>query len=378
MANTKVPLKCATFVSSYCPRRNFANLGYLLLGNYEINKMENKIITLFTLDTQNYLSKEEVKRAELVLPIKAANDAENLEICVGAIIEEYKNNSVTWENKPEISYMREVQWTDKNKSKLEWRIDITWLINGMIKGIYPQNGIGLIPMSCNSLIEIFMNKNEGEPYIDITNIENEINTGKKDCDVDKSLEPLFKYGSCKKDPCDIDEGSIARNNSVSNILNNCNDKISVIMANYIVNAPNIVTIPNGGVVRGLIPSTVNSSKIHLNPCENAKGATEIVIEKSGVYFISVSIALAPGTSNTDRYSFNILIPSIGGGFKLTGVTTEECGGAVLCGQLVEYLPDETRISIQNISSNSVGILNGESSGTAVKITIFRVGDRKAK
>ncbi|EQE16645.1 collagen triple helix repeat family protein, partial [Clostridioides difficile CD8] len=139
------------------------------------------------------------------------------------------------------------------------------------------------------------------------------------------------------------------------------------VANFLVNAPSPQTLNNGDAITGWQTIIGNSSSITVD----ANGT--FTVQENGVYYISVSVALQPGSSSINQYSFAILFPILGGK-DLAGLTTEPGGGGVLSGYFAGFLFGGTTFTINNFSSTTVGIRNGQSAGTAATLTIFRIAD----
>ncbi|HEH7063228.1 TPA: collagen-like protein, partial [Clostridioides difficile] len=139
------------------------------------------------------------------------------------------------------------------------------------------------------------------------------------------------------------------------------------VANFLVNAPSPQTLNNGDAITGWQTIIGNSSSITVD----ANGT--FTVQENGVYYISVSVALQPGSSSINQYSFAILFPILGGK-DLAGLTTEPGGGGILSGYFAGFLFGGTTFTINNFSSTTVGIRNGQSAGTAATLTIFRIAD----
>ncbi|MBY1988677.1 collagen-like exosporium glycoprotein BclA1, partial [Clostridioides difficile] len=139
------------------------------------------------------------------------------------------------------------------------------------------------------------------------------------------------------------------------------------VANFLVNAPSPQTLNNGDAITGWQTIIGNSSSITVD----TNGT--FTVQENGVYYISVSVALQPGSSSINQYSFAILFPILGGK-DLAGLTTEPGGGGVLSGYFAGFLFGGTTFTINNFSSTTVGIRNGQSAGTAATLTIFRIAD----
>ncbi|EGT5506092.1 collagen-like protein [Clostridioides difficile] len=139
------------------------------------------------------------------------------------------------------------------------------------------------------------------------------------------------------------------------------------VANFLVNAPSPQTLNNGDAITGWQTIIGNSSSITVD----ANGT--FTVQENGVYYISISVALQPGSSSINQYSFAILFPILGGK-DLAGLTTEPGGGGVLSGYFAGFLFGGTTFTINNFSSTTVGIRNGQSAGTAATLTIFRIAD----
>ncbi|MDI0266319.1 collagen-like protein, partial [Clostridioides difficile] len=139
------------------------------------------------------------------------------------------------------------------------------------------------------------------------------------------------------------------------------------IANFLVNAPSAQILNNGEAIKNWQAVLGNSSSITVD----ANGTFKV--EENGVYYISVSLALQPGSSSINQYSFSFLFPILGGR-DLAGITTEPGGGGVVSGYFAGFLFGGTTFTINNFSSVSVGIRNGQSAGTAAALTIFRIAD----
>ncbi len=139
------------------------------------------------------------------------------------------------------------------------------------------------------------------------------------------------------------------------------------VANFLVNAPSAQILDNGEAITGWQPTIGNSSSITVD----ANGT--FTVQENGVYYISVSVALEPGSSSTNQYSFSMLFPILGGK-DLAGLTTEPGGGGVISGYFAGFLFGGTTFTINNFSSTTVGIRNGQTAGTAATLTIFRIAD----
>ncbi|MCC0784406.1 collagen-like protein [Clostridioides sp. ES-S-0108-01] len=139
------------------------------------------------------------------------------------------------------------------------------------------------------------------------------------------------------------------------------------VANFLVNAPSAQILANGEAITGWQAIIGNSSSITVD--ENGT----FTVQENGVYYISVSVALQPGSSSINQYSFAILFPILGGR-DLAGLTTEPGGGGVISGYFAGFLFAGTTFTINNFSSTTVGIRNGQSAGTAATLTIFRIAD----
>ncbi|UDN55037.1 DNRLRE domain-containing protein [Clostridioides sp. ES-S-0054-01] len=139
------------------------------------------------------------------------------------------------------------------------------------------------------------------------------------------------------------------------------------IANFLLNAPSAQILGNGEAIKNWQEVLGNSSSITVD----ANGVFKV--QENGVYYISVSIALQPGSSSINKYSFSFLFPILGGK-DLAGLTTEPGGGGLISGYFVGFLFGGTTFTINNFSSVSVGILNGQSAGTAATLTIFRIAD----
>ena len=146
-------------------------------------------------------------------------------------------------------------------------------------------------------------------------------------------------------------------------------------ANYIVNAvsPTGTPIPPFTAITQWTQPYYNSSSITFNALTGY-----FTVANAGVYLIISSVSVKPGTGDSlSRYSFSIdfnstnpFIPSL----DLAGLTTSDTSGGVLSGSIVTQLSANSQFRILNITSSTVYIVNGSTSGSAANLSIVRISD----
>ena len=146
-------------------------------------------------------------------------------------------------------------------------------------------------------------------------------------------------------------------------------------ANYIVNAvsPTGTPIPPFTAITQWTQPYYNSSSITFNALTGY-----FTVANAGVYLIISSVSVKPGTGDSlSRYSFSIdfnstnpFIPSL----DLAGLTTSDTSGGVLSGSIVTQLSANSQFRILNITSSTVNIVNGSTSGSAANLSIVRIAD----
>ena len=146
-------------------------------------------------------------------------------------------------------------------------------------------------------------------------------------------------------------------------------------ANYIVNAvsPTGTPIPPFTAITQWTQPYYNSSSITFNALTGY-----FTVANAGVYLIISSVSVKPGTGDSlSRYSFSIdfnstnpFIPSL----DLAGLTTSDTSGGVLSGSIVTQLSANSQFRILNITSSTVYIVNGSTSGSAANLSIVRIAD----
>lgn len=145
--------------------------------------------------------------------------------------------------------------------------------------------------------------------------------------------------------------------------------ISQPLATFVKNSPSPEVLANGEAITGWIGQLTNSTSIQVDD----QGLFSVPTR--GLYFISVSVAIAPGSSSINRYGFDIRLPQFALGVDLAGLRVPPGGGGVLSGSYVLQLNPSVRFSINNSSSVPVAIQNGQTSGSAAVISIFRFADQ---
>ena len=146
-------------------------------------------------------------------------------------------------------------------------------------------------------------------------------------------------------------------------------------ANYIVNAvsPTGTPIPPFTAITQWTQPYYNSSSITFNALTGY-----FTVANAGVYLIISSVSVKPGTGDSlSRYSFSIdfnstnpFIPSL----DLAGLTTSDTSGGVLSGSIVTQLSANSQFRILSITSSTVYIVNGSTSGSAANLSIVRIAD----
>ncbi|MCM4125387.1 DNRLRE domain-containing protein [Clostridioides difficile] len=407
MRNIILYLNDDTFISKKYPDKNFSNLDYCLIGSKCSNSfVKEKLITFFKVRIPDILKDKSILKAELFIHIDSNKNhifKEKVDIEIKRISEYYNLRTITWNDRVSMENIRGYLPIGISDTSNYICLNITGTIKAWAMNKYPNYGLALSLNYPYQILEFTSSRGCNKPYILVTFEDRIIDNcyPKCECPPIRITGPMGPRGATgSTGPTGVTgptgatgeigptgatgptgntgatgsigptgvtgptgaTGSIGPTGPTGPTGNS-----SQPVANFLVNAPSPQTLNNGDAITGWQTIIGNSSSITVD----ANGT--FTVQENGVYYISVSVALQPGSSSINQYSFAILFPILGGK-DLAGLTTEPGGGGVLSGYFAGFLFGGTTFTINNFSSTTVGIRNGQSAGTAATLTIFRIAD----
>ena len=407
MRNIILYLNDDTFISKKYPDKNFSNLDYCLIGSKCSNSfVKEKLITFFKVRIPDILKDKSILKAELFIHIDSNKNhifKEKVDIEIKRISEYYNLRTITWNDRVSMENIRGYLPIGISDTSNYICLNITGTIKAWAMNKYPNYGLALSLNYPYQILEFTSSRGCNKPYILVTFEDRIIDNcyPKCECPPIRITGPMGPRGATgSTGPMGVTgptgstgaTGSIGPtgvtgptgNTGVTGSIGptgatgatgvtgptgptGATGNSSQPVANFLVNAPSPQTLNNGDAITGWQTIIGNSSSITVD----TNGT--FTVQENGVYYISVSVALQPGSSSINQYSFAILFPILGGK-DLAGLTTEPGGGGVLSGYFAGFLFGGTTFTINNFSSTTVGIRNGQSAGTAATLTIFRIAD----
>ncbi|MEN7976903.1 DNRLRE domain-containing protein [Clostridioides difficile] len=413
MRNIILYLNDDTFISKKYPDKNFSNLDYCLIGSKCSNSfVKEKLITFFKVRIPDILKDKSILKAELFIHIDSNKNhifKEKVDIEIKRISEYYNLRTITWNDRVSMENIRGYLPIGISDTSNYICLNITGTIKAWAMNKYPNYGLALSLNYPYQILEFTSSRGCNKPYILVTFEDRIIDNCYPKCEclpirITGPMGPRGATGSTGPTGVTGPTGSTGATGSIGPTGPTGNTgatgsigptgvtgptgatgatgvtgptgptgptgatgNSSQPVANFLVNAPSPQTLNNGDAITGWQTIIGNSSSITVD----ANGT--FTVQENGVYYISVSVALQPGSSSINQYSFAILFPILGGK-DLAGLTTEPGGGGVLSGYFAGFLFGGTTFTINNFSSTTVGIRNGQSAGTAATLTIFRIAD----
>ncbi|HBF8345432.1 TPA: DNRLRE domain-containing protein [Clostridioides difficile] len=419
MRNIILYLNDDTFISKKYPDKNFSNLDYCLIGSKCSNSfVKEKLITFFKVRIPDILKDKSILKAELFIHIDSNKNhifKEKVDIEIKRISEYYNLRTITWNDRVSMENIRGYLPIGISDTSNYICLNITGTIKAWAMNKYPNYGLALSLNYPYQILEFTSSRGCNKPYILVTFEDRIIDNcyPKCECPPIRITGPMGPRGATgSTGPMGVTgptgstgaTGSIGPTGPTGNTgatgsigptgvtgptgatgsigptgatgatgvtgptgPTGATGNSSQPVANFLVNAPSPQTLNNGDAITGWQTIIGNSSSITVD----TNGT--FTVQENGVYYISVSVALQPGSSSINQYSFAILFPILGGK-DLAGLTTEPGGGGVLSGYFAGFLFGGTTFTINNFSSTTVGIRNGQSAGTAATLTIFRIAD----
>ena len=419
MRNIILYLNDDTFISKKYPDKNFSNLDYCLIGSKCSNSfVKEKLITFFKVRIPDILKDKSILKAELFIHIDSNKNhifKEKVDIEIKRISEYYNLRTITWNDRVSMENIRGYLPVGISDTSNYICLNITGTIKAWAMNKYPNYGLALSLNYPYQILEFTSSRGCNKPYILVTFEDRIIDNCYPKCEclpirITGPMGPRGATGSTGPTGVTGPTGSTGATGSIgptgptgntgatgsigpTGVTGPTGAKGSIgptgatgatgvtgptgptgatgnssqPVANFLVNAPSPQTLNNGDAITGWQTIIGNSSSITVD----ANGT--FTVQENGVYYISVSVALQPGSSSINQYSFAILFPILGGK-DLAGLTTEPGGGGVLSGYFAGFLFGGTTFTINNFSSTTVGIRNGQSAGTAATLTIFRIAD----
>lgn len=422
MRNIILYLNDDTFISKKYPDKNFSNLDYCLIGSKCSNSfVKEKLITFFKVRIPDILKDKSILKAELFIHIDSNKNhifKEKVDIEIKRISEYYNLRTITWNDRVSMENIRGYLPVGISDTSNYICLNITGTIKAWAMNKYPNYGLALSLNYPYQILEFTSSRGCNKPYILVTFEDRIIDNCYPKCEclpirITGPMGPRGATGSTGPTGVTGPTGSTGATGSIGPTGPTGNTgatgsigptgvtgptgatgsigptgatgatgatgvtgptgptgatgNSSQPVANFLVNAPSPQTLNNGDAITGWQTIIGNSSSITVD----ANGT--FTVQENGVYYISVSVALQPGSSSINQYSFAILFPILGGK-DLAGLTTEPGGGGVLSGYFAGFLFGGTTFTINNFSSTTVGIRNGQSAGTAATLTIFRIAD----
>lgn len=407
MRNIILYLNDDTFISKKYPDKNFSNLDYCLIGSKCSNSfVKEKLITFFKVRIPDILKDKSILKAELFIHIDSNKNhifKEKVDIEIKRISEYYNLRTITWNDRVSMENIRGYLPIGISDTSNYICLNITGTIKAWAMNKYPNYGLALSLNYPYQILEFTSSRGCNKPYILVTFEDRIIDNCYPKCEcppirITGPMGPRGATGSTGPTGVTGPTGSTGATGSIGPTgvtgptgntgvtgsigptgatgatgvtgptgPTGATGNSSQPVANFLVNAPSPQTLNNGDAITGWQTIIGNSSSITVD----ANGT--FTVQENGVYYISVSVALQPGSSSINQYSFAILFPILGGK-DLAGLTTEPGGGGVLSGYFAGFLFGGTTFTINNFSSTTVGIRNGQSAGTAATLTIFRIAD----
>ncbi|MDS2217914.1 DNRLRE domain-containing protein [Clostridioides difficile] len=428
MRNIILYLNDDTFISKKYPDKNFSNLDYCLIGSKCSNSfVKEKLITFFKVRIPDILKDKSILKAELFIHIDSNKNhifKEKVDIEIKRISEYYNLRTITWNDRVSMENIRGYLPIGISDTSNYICLNITGTIKAWAMNKYHNYGLALSLNYPYQILEFTSSRGCNKPYILVTFEDRIIDNCYPKCEclpirITGPMGPRGATGSTGPTGVTGPTGSTGAtgeigptgatgptgNTGVTGEIGptgatgptgnigptgatgatgsigptgatgatgvtgptGATGNSSQPVANFLVNAPSPQTLNNGDAITGWQTIIGNSSSITVD----ANGT--FTVQENGVYYISVSVALQPGSSSINQYSFAILFPILGGK-DLAGLTTEPGGGGVLSGYFAGFLFGGTTFTINNFSSTTVGIRNGQSAGTAATLTIFRIAD----
>ncbi|MFB8822785.1 DNRLRE domain-containing protein [Clostridioides difficile] len=404
MRNIILYLNDDTFISKKYPDKNFSNLDYCLIGSKCSNSfVKEKLITFFKVRIPDILKDKSILKAELFIHIDSNKNhifKEKVDIEIKRISEYYNLRTITWNDRVSMENIRGYLPVGISDTSNYICLNITGTIKAWAMNKYPNYGLALSLNYPYQILEFTSSRGCNKPYILVTFEDRIIDNCYPKCEclpirITGPMGPRGATGSTGPTGVTGPTGSTGATGSIGPTgvtgptgatgsigptgatgatgvtgptgPTGATGNSSQPVANFLVNAPSPQTLNNGDAITGWQTIIGNSSSITVD----ANGT--FTVQENGVYYISVSVALQPGSSSINQYSFAILFPILGGK-DLAGLTTEPGGGGVLSGYFAGFLFGGTTFTINNFSSTTVGIRNGQSAGTAATLTIFRIAD----
>ena len=401
MRNIILYLNDDTFISKKYPDKNFSNLDYCLIGSKCSNSfVKEKLITFFKVRIPDILKDKSILKAELFIHINSNKNhifKEKVDIEIKRISEYYNLRTITWNDRVSMENIRGYLPIGISDTSNYICLNITGTIKAWAMNKYPNYGLALSLNYPYQILEFTSSRGCNKPYILVTFEDRIIDNCYPKCEclpirITGPMGPRGATGSTGPTGVTGPTGNTGVTGSIGPTgvtgptgatgvtgeigptgvtgptgPTGATGNSSQPVANFLVNAPSPQTLNNGDAITGWQTIIGNSSSITVD----ANGT--FTVQENGVYYISVSVALQPGSSSINQYSFAILFPILGGK-DLAGLTTEPGGGGVLSGYFAGFLFGGTTFTINNFSSTTVGIRNGQSAGTAATLTIFRIAD----
>ncbi|AXU26318.1 exosporium glycoprotein [Clostridioides difficile] len=325
------------------------------------------------------LKDKSILNAELFIHIDSNKNhifKEKVDIEIKRISEYYNLRTITWNDRVSMENIKGYLPIGISDTSNYICLNITGTIKAWVMNKYPNYGLALSLNYPYQILEFTSSRGCNKPYILVIFEDRIIDNcyPKCECPPIRITGPMGlrgATGSTGPTGATGPTGNTGATGATGSIgptgVTGPTGNSSQPVANFLVNAPSPQTLNNGDAITGWQTIIGNSSSITVD----ANGT--FTVQENGVYYISVSVALQPGSSSINQYSFAILFPILGGK-DLAGLTTEPGGGGILSGYFAGFLFGGTTFTINNFSSTTVGIRNGQSAGTAATLTIFRIAD----
>lgn len=427
MATMKMPFISSTYISEYDADCNFSNLTYMEIGNFHLcNSYLKSYLSIAILEISflPILDIKNLNSAKLILNMDQNNsNLKNISFQIGLITSPFNIETLCWNSELSIKKTNHCYSFEYNSKYLE--VNLTDLITDILHENIPVYGIALIPYSSTCIFKVCSCYSNCPPYICIDynpcnsncicppgpqgptgatgpqgpqgekgdpGIQGEIGPqGPAGPQGDTGLQgaqglqgrigptgpqgPQGIQGETGPTGATGPQGLQGIQGETGPTGATGPQNITQPFANYIVNAvsPTGTPIPPFTAITQWTQPYYNSSSITFNALTGY-----FTVANAGVYLIISSVSVKPGTGDSlSRYSFSIdfnstnpFIPSL----DLAGLTTSDTSGGVLSGSIVTQLSANSQFRILSITSSTVYIVNGSTSGSAANLSIVRIAD----
>ena len=385
MATMKMPFISSTYISEYDADCNFSNLTYMEIGNFHLcNSYLKSYLSIAILEISflPILDIKNLNSAKLILNMDQNNsNLKNISFQIGLITSPFNIETLCWNSELSIKKTNHCYSFEYNSKYLE--VNLTDLITDILHENIPIYGIALIPYSSTCIFKVCSCYSNCPPYICIDYNPCNSNcicppgpqgpTGATGPQGPQGIQGI--QGVAGATGATGPQGPQGIQGETGPTGATGPQNITQPFANYIVNAvsPTGTPIPPFTAITQWTQPYYNSSSITFNALTGY-----FTVANAGVYLIISSVSVKPGTGDSlSRYSFSIdfnstnpFIPSL----DLAGLTTSDTSGGVLSGSIVTQLSANSQFRILNITSSTVYIVNGSTSGSAANLSIVRIAD----